>query len=154
MNLRIVRTITLLGVGALIGGGGAFAAGNMITSAQIKNGTIQLADISPAARAALRGQQGVPGATGLPGASVQGAQGLPGSPGVSGLQLVSSTVSVGGISLTASCPAGKQVLSGGGTASSPVIASYPSSDLSGWNVVVSQAGSQITAYAVCAVVAS
>lgn len=52
----------------------AKAAGKLITSKQIKNGTIQTKDISPAARNALRGQQGPAGPQGPP-----GPQGEPGS---------------------------------------------------------------------------
>jgi hypothetical protein len=62
--------------------GTAATAAHLITSAQIKNGTIKLVDISPRARTALhgaRGFRGLPGQRGL-----QGPRGLPGQAGEAG----------------------------------------------------------------------
>jgi hypothetical protein len=65
--------------------GSAVAAKVMITSKDIKNGTIQVADLSKSARDALssnRGPQGAAGANGAPGANgAAGAQGPPGPVG-------------------------------------------------------------------------
>jgi hypothetical protein len=58
-------------------GGTAGAAAVLVTSAQIKNGTIQLADISGKAQRALRGKRGPQGPQGPQGPA--GQQGPPGS---------------------------------------------------------------------------
>lgn len=66
-------------------GGTATAAGvARITSAEIKNGTIQLADINKRAQAKLRGRRGPPGAAGITAQGVQGLQGPPGDVGATG----------------------------------------------------------------------
>jgi hypothetical protein len=69
---------------ALVTAGGSTAA-FVVTSANIKNGTIKLVDMSPRAQRALRGQRGTrgePGPSGQPGLpgqqGPQGAQGIPG----------------------------------------------------------------------------
>src|SRR3712207_2655273 len=62
--------------------GTSTAAGLLITSSQIKNGTIRLVDINKTARAKLKGQQGAPGPVGPPGAV--GAQGPVGPSGAVG----------------------------------------------------------------------
>jgi hypothetical protein len=54
----------------------------LITGAQIKNGSIGLADLSAGAKRALRGKRGPRGFAGAPG--VQGAAGAPGAPGAAG----------------------------------------------------------------------
>src|SRR5882762_9156388 len=58
---------------------GSAVAASLITSAQIKNGTIQTADISKKAQKTLKGKRG---ATGVQGA--QGPQGLKGDTGPKG----------------------------------------------------------------------
>lgn len=55
----------------------------LITSAQIKNGTIQTVDLSAKTKRALRGQRGPRGLDGAPGP--QGSMGLQGPPGATGL---------------------------------------------------------------------
>lgn len=63
----------------------AKAAGKLITSKQIKDGTIQTKDMSAAARSALQGQQGPAGDTGPAGpAGATGATGPQGVPGPAG----------------------------------------------------------------------
>jgi len=78
MRRQLLHPGTILGAIALIVAlsGSVYAASKAggITSAQIQNGTIKLKDISPNARAALRGATG---ATGAPGAA--GAAGAAGS---------------------------------------------------------------------------
>lgn len=146
----MVKAILLLSIGALLGGGGAYA-GQVITSSQIKNGTIQLADLSPSVRSILRisGPQGEPGTDGA-----QGTQGLPGAPGasgISGLEIVKS--GVGTASATATCPAGKLAIGGGfSIGASAAAASYPSADMQSWNVVSATLATIVQAYAVCAYV--
>ncbi len=56
---------------------GTAVAATLITTAQIKDGTIRLTDINPAAIAKLKGEKGPKGATGTNGAP--GANGAPGS---------------------------------------------------------------------------
>ena len=114
--------------------GTASATTALITSHQIRNGTIRLVDISKKAREALQGRtgktgkagaagpQGPQGPQGVPGAQgPQGTQGAMGSPGVSGYTVVRNNTVVSApvnhASVVADCPAGEQVLSGGGGAS-------------------------------------
>ncbi len=123
--------------------GTASATTALITSRQIKNGTIRLVDINKKARKALHGKTGqtgsvgaagpqgvpgLPGAQGLQGAQgIQGIQGPPGvqgvagSPGVSDYTVVANNTVVASpvthATVVADCPAGEQVLSGGGGAS-------------------------------------
>ena len=117
--------------------GTASATTVLITSRQIKNGTIRLVDISKQARKALHGKtgetgsvgaagpQGVPGLQGAQGIQgiqgPQGVQGVAGSPGVSGYTVVANNTDVQSpgthATVVADCPAGDQVLSGGGGAS-------------------------------------
>jgi len=89
---------------------GSAVAASLITSKQIKDGTIQLKDINRNARVGLAGDAGP-----------QGARGSSGAPGVSGYQLVSSSVDfdsdAGGRTLysgSVHCPAGKKILGAGG----------------------------------------
>jgi hypothetical protein len=102
-------------VAALISAAAATATTTLvITSAQIKNGTIKLVDISPAAKRALKGNRGPAGAQGAQG--VQGAQG-PAGPGLSGMHYVQTTATVPPLqvgSAQAQCPSGERVISGGG----------------------------------------
>lgn len=85
-------------------------ASRLITGAQIKNGTITLKDLSPAARAALSGQRGPAGPAGpmgAPGTSgtvgAQGPAGEQGIPGASGAG-AASTSYLSGPFTTASGP--------------------------------------------------
>lgn len=83
----------MIGVGAavalVIGATGGAVGAQLVTSAQIKNGTIQTVDLSPAVTKKLN-QDGPKGATGPQGPQgpqgAQGAQGVPGSQGSQGPQ--------------------------------------------------------------------
>ena len=67
--------------------GGSAVAASLITSKQIKNGTIQTADISKKAKRALKGNRGPAGPAGPVGpAGPAGAQGAKGETGAQGLQ--------------------------------------------------------------------
>ena len=108
---------------------GRSAVRAFIGSPQIKNGSIQLIDISGKARSSLRGQRGprgVPGPAGPAGAQgpagpagaagPAGPAGPAGAAGITGAQVVQTDVpqqTASTQSVTASCPAGKTVLSGG-----------------------------------------
>ena len=93
----------------------------LITGAQIKNGSVELVDLSAAAKRALRGQRGQRGAQGPPGAAgAPGAQGAPGAPGgfdPAKLQYVAGpnvTVGVGQSGgAQAACPPGATAIGGG-----------------------------------------
>ena len=70
-----------------VGLGGTAVAATLITSKQIKDGTIQLKDISRSARAQLQGDDGAPGAAGAVGpAGSAGATGAAGAQGETGPQ--------------------------------------------------------------------
>lgn len=88
MKRHLLHPGTALGLIALIVAlsGSVYAATSVptasVTSLQIKNGSIALKDLSPAARKALRGARGLKGATGIPGAA--GAPGKVGATGAAG----------------------------------------------------------------------
>lgn len=63
-------------VAVVLAGAGSAVAARVITSKQIKNGTIQLKDLRKSTRAALAGGRGPQGAPGSP-----GSPGSPGAPG-------------------------------------------------------------------------
>jgi hypothetical protein len=75
----------------------------VVTSKNIKNGTIQLVDISPKAKKALRGQRGL-----------QGPQGPQGIQAITEVQGPPTDVPGGQIgSASAACPQGQQPIAGG-----------------------------------------
>jgi hypothetical protein len=71
-------------VAAVVAGASGTAATIVITSKNIKNGTIQAVDISAKTKRALKGNRGLRGAAGPAGAT--GAQGAPGPQGAQGAQ--------------------------------------------------------------------
>ena len=76
--------VALVALFVALGGTGT-AATLIVTSKQIKDGTIQLRDMSPQATRSLRGRQGPAGAEGPPGpAGPQGPQGNQGPAGPTG----------------------------------------------------------------------
>jgi hypothetical protein len=107
-------------VAAVVAAASGTAATILVTSANIKNGTIQTVDISAGAKRALKGQRGPRGLQGTPGA--QGIQGPPGAPGAQGSPGIQSLTRIGASievdpetfdSVTADCPAGQKAVSGG-----------------------------------------
>jgi hypothetical protein len=79
--------VTMLVVGATSVEAAKFITGkqiarNTITGKNVKAGSLQLSDLSPGTRAALRGPAGPQGPQGAQGA--QGAPGIPGAPGAKG----------------------------------------------------------------------
>jgi hypothetical protein len=70
-------------VSAIVAAASGTAATIVVTSKNIKNGTIQTVDISAKAKRALRGNRGPSGVRGVQGAA--GPQGTPGTPGPPGL---------------------------------------------------------------------
>jgi hypothetical protein len=90
---------------------GSAVAASLITSKQIKNGTIKSKDLSAKAKRDLRGNEGPRGAQGP-----TGPQGPAGPSAVSRIQRVEATLTVGpGVveSVSVNCPAGTSLVSGG-----------------------------------------
>src|SRR5206468_5860274 len=79
---------------------GSAVAASLITSAQIKNGTIQLSDINSKARKSLQGKTGPQGPRGPAGpAGANGTNGTNGTNGAPGTAVAYATVnSTGGVS--------------------------------------------------------
>lgn len=160
-------------------------APNAVTGAKVADGTLQAADFQPGhlphGPQGPRGDRGPQGAKGDPGIQgpkgdqgiqgMQGIQGYPGAkgakgdtgtPGVSGVERVFGTwksIAVGAIaSASVTCPAGKNVLSGGPDSNGQphllIIYSYPGSDTT-WGVVARNVGTDgsVRAWALCAYVA-
>lgn len=97
--------------------GGTATAAKLITSKDIKNGTIKAADLSSGAKRALKGKAGPRGATGPSGPQgAHGAQGPAGRNGVPSTRVVeaSMTIAPGDVSgPQAFCPAGMVVVGTG-----------------------------------------
>jgi Collagen triple helix repeat (20 copies) len=129
-------------VAAIVVAASGTAATIVVTSKNIKNGTIQTVDISAKAKRALKGNRGPRGLAGLPGP--RGLQGLPGPagapgpqgpPGALAIRTVARSVEVPPGQLrqvVATCPSGQRVASGGfGFAG---IVTHFRSNLDGWVV--------------------
>ena len=83
--MRFRKALVLVFVAALtvsVAGNAVAVSRVLITGRDIKDGSIQLRDLSPATRVALRGQRGPAGERGDPGS--QGFTGAPGPPGPAG----------------------------------------------------------------------
>ena len=130
--------------------GAAQLKSNAVVSSKVKNGSLLATDFKSGQLPA-----GPAGAT--------GAAGPTGPPGVSGLEIVTKATPNNNVSgtkiATASCPAGKKVIAGGGEIqSSPAYHLYfskPLADLSGWTAGGSSDSNGFwaaVAYAVFAVV--
>jgi Collagen triple helix repeat (20 copies) len=120
-------------VAAVVAAASSTAATILVTSKNIKNGTIQTVDISAKAKRALRGQRGPIGLRGPQGpagpqgaqgpAGTPGATGAPGAPGANGGFDASKLSYISGLNVaihagmsaeaTANCPAGTTAISGG-----------------------------------------
>jgi hypothetical protein len=128
-------------VAVVLASTGSAIAASQITSKQIKNGTIQLADISKSARKSLEGGRGPEGAPGAPGPA--GAPGAPGATKVVVRQgtVVSVTNGTDGTA-TASCAPGERATGGGNSIAGStwsVMESFPTGGNSttpptGWRV--------------------
>jgi Collagen triple helix repeat (20 copies) len=116
-------------VAAVVAAASSTAATIIVTSKNIKNGTIQTVDISAKAKAALKGNRGPRGLTGAPGAQglrgLPGAQGSPGTAGPAGssslyfvrtsdIPIAPGTV----VTAAAQCPEGQYPVGGGANTSS------------------------------------
>lgn len=125
--------LTAAVVSAIVAAASGTAATIVVTSKNIKNGTIQTVDLSVKAKRALKGNRGLPGPPGLRGLQgVQGPMGLrgalgpqgpPGDRGLPGMSahykgFTSELVAVPAGShgfVTADCPADNLVVGGGYT---------------------------------------
>ena len=129
-------------VSAIVAAASGTATTLVVTSKNIRNGTIQTVDISAKAKRALRGNRGprgsvgIRGPRGLPGlAGPAGAPGPRGPPGVLSLRTVVSSVEVlpgERRQVTATCPSGQRVVSGGFDFAGIVV--HFRSGLDGWVV--------------------
>jgi hypothetical protein len=148
-------------VAAVVAAASSTAATIVITSKNIKNGTIQTVDLSAGAKRALkgnRGPRGFPGERGSQGA--QGPQGPQGLPGIQRLVAVSATKAVPASTVdtvVATCPSGMTVVSGGfnltpaGGVGTPTVISSGSAT-TGWSVSIDTSespGGTLTSAAYC-----
>ena len=106
----IMKSAIIAGVVAMLVSSASATAAFVVTSKNIKNGTIQTVDLSAKAKKALKGNVGPAGARGP--AGPQGPAGFVGA-----TRVVSATFAVpsntAGSPQTVSCPAGTGVISGG-----------------------------------------
>ena len=125
---------------ALVTAGGSTAA-FVVTSKTIKNGTIQLVDISPQAKKALRGQRGPRGPRGIDELAL--IETLP--PRIIPPGSASSAEAV--------CPAGQQPISGGASSGATITGSVPVLSRRAWVVFARNDTSTtqvVTAFVYCA----
>ena len=178
MKIRTLKPATIIASLALLFSlSGTAVAGALITSANVKNNSLTGIDIKNEslgtkdvkngsllpkdfkAGVLPAGQQGPVGPPGPP-----GSQGNPGQNGISGLEVVYETSAMNSDTekvVTASCPAGKKVVAGGGYAFNltypaevSIVASFPFNG-SSWRVVTHETdayapGWLARTYAVCA----
>lgn len=146
-----MKSAIIAGVVAMLVSSASATAAFVVTSKNIKNGTIQTIDLSAKARKALKGNVGPAGARGP-----AGPQGPPGFVGAT--RIVSATFPVpsntAGSPQTVSCPAGTGVISGGviSEAQGDTWVDAPSGN--GWsgaaNNVAGVEPGVLTVYALCA----
>ena len=144
-------TVIAVALALVIGLAGSATAASLITSADIKNGTIKSADLSASAKRALKGKAGARGPAGP-----QGAPGTAGTPGPAGPTGVAEIVTAQGSGVGtafAACPAGTRPLSGGGIEEGSGYlwasgAARNDAGAIGW-LVAGDAGSDVTAFAYC-----
>jgi|SRR5262245_2244114 len=158
MSRRVLILLAIIAVLSMASG--AAATRVLITSKDIKNGTIRPVDLSAAAKRTMRGKQGIRGLRGTKGPTgPRGFQGNPGPPGFSG---VLPNDNLGAISpnssgtVSAECISGYKAVGGGFEATDPnltVYASKPSASGFGWDVSARNSGGSseaLWAYVLCA----
>ena len=110
----------------------------LITGAQIKDGSVGLADLSKNAKRALKGQRGAQGPAGAPGANgLPGAAGPQGPPGVQSLTTALRSVEVAPSMVAtaeAPCPSGQRAVSGGFIFGGVILMSRRADGGTGWRV--------------------
>jgi collagen triple helix repeat protein len=108
-----MKAAIIAGIVAMLVSAASATAAFVVTSKNIKNGTIQTVDISAKAKRALRGNRGPRGLPGTQGArGAQGLQGAQGSPGAPGAQGPPGIVNVARVTLTSAhaMPAAPNIL--------------------------------------------
>lgn len=149
------KAIAAVALTALICTAATAGAASLITSAQIKNGTIQTRDLSSSAKRTLKGNAGTRGATGQ-----RGPAGPAGPSAVGQLARYESTTTVAPFDAgyaIAACPAGQRAVSGGYvsiSADGEAFFSYDAGTRAGWAVGLDNLDSSVegdlTAYVYCA----
>jgi hypothetical protein len=153
MRLRVLIVALVV---ALIAAGGSTAA-FVVTSKNIKNGTIQLIDISSRAKAGLRGQRGPRGFTGAQGA--QGAQG-PAGPGLVSTRYTSASSAINALSVmsvSVQCASDEIVISGGGSTGAGFLFQSVAISPQGWQIAVrndTNSAGTMTVQALCGRIAA
>ena len=152
-----MKSAIIAGVVAMLVSSASATAAFVVTSKNIKNGTIQTIDLSAKAKRALKGNLGPRGPAGAP-----GAQGQPGPQGPTGFigatRVVSGTFAVppnsAGSPQTVACPAGTGVISGGVISEAERDTWIDAPSGNGWSGAANNSGAlspgQVTVYAVCA----
>jgi hypothetical protein len=146
-----MRAAIISAVVAVLISAASSTAAFVVTSANIKNGTIQPVDLSVKTKRVLKGNRGPRGFAGPPG--IQGPPGMPGvSPSYTNAYSAHTTVPPGSITFAnAICPAGTSVVGGGyatenvSTATLTPTNSYPVGMPDGrgaWYVVMHNNGAQ------------
>jgi hypothetical protein len=146
-----MKSAIIAGVVAMLVSSASATAAFVVTSKNIKNGTIQTVDLSAKAKKALKGKAGRAGARGP-----VGPQGPPGFVGAT--RVVSATFPVpsntAGSPQTVSCPAGTGVISGGVVSDTEGDTWLDAPSGNGWsgaaNNVASINPGEVTVYALCA----
>jgi hypothetical protein len=150
-RMRVSPAMVVALVSLFVALSGVAAAGTvaLINGSQIKNHTIGLSKLTPAAIAALHGRPGPAGpAGGFDPNKVTYVQGT-----TTTVQPFSSSGAA--VTLTATCPAGSKAIAGGGFTSIAIVgASLASADGTSWSVIVINPYSNpldgLFAFAVCA----
>jgi hypothetical protein len=146
-----MKSAIIAGVVAMLVSSASATAAFVVTSKNIKNGTIQTVDLSAKAKKALKGKAGRAGARGP--AGPQGPAGFVGA-----TRVVSATFPVpsntAGSPQTVSCPAGMGVISGGVISDTQGDTWVDAPSGNGWsgaaNNVAGINPGEITVYALCA----
>jgi hypothetical protein len=148
-------------VAAVVAAASSTAATIVVTSKNIKNGTIQSVDISSKAQRALKGRQGARGPAGARGAAgpqgAQGPQGIQGPAGIQRLRFIISpptSIQAGTSGMAeAVCPVGEIAVSGGFGLDGPDAAVFQSTGTgTAWRAQAENSASPaatLIAYAYC-----
>jgi hypothetical protein len=149
-----MKSAIIAGVVAMLVSSASATAAFVVTSKNIKNGTIQTVDLSAKARKALKGKAGARGPTGARGpAGQQGPAGF-----VAATKLVSATFPVAvndtGTVRTVACPPGTGVISGGVVSEAQWDTWVDAPSGNGWSGAANNYGGtdpgQVTVFALCA----
>jgi hypothetical protein len=146
-----MKSAIIAGVVAMLVSSASATAAFVVTSKNIRNGTIQTIDLSAKAKKALKGKAGKAGARGP--AGPQGPKGFVGA-----TRIVSATFPVPvnnpGSPQTVACPAGTGIISGGVVSESQGDTWVDAPSGNGWSGAANNVGAatpgELTVYALCA----